>query len=531
MSLTKVTYSMIDGAPINVKDFGAVGDFNPTTGVGTDDRVAIQNAINYAQSLPSGGTVYFPAGRYYTGTEWTIAPNVATQLIIGSRTVANAANNVCLYGESAEIYQGAPGRVLIISNANNTTITGLSFYGYMGGAMSLSRATSQYAIAIELNSYNTRIENNYITNFPAWAIHVDGDLLDPSAALYVPREVNIYNNTIKQRYGDGTAAAFGGTGSLWCIAAIQADGLFIQNNTLIGKVDIETNAAQLMNNINVNNNQFISGWVTPIPNPASNVATYWADEVTNPVGTGSQIAQSVAYQGNTTVNGDVCNIMGNTFERGDIYFYGPPNAGFRANVSNNYFKSGLIRIGWTQGGISQVSNYSSVANNTCDTVLSTANAFITLLGFIQYVNFNNNIVLRDVKQVIGFDTIYDGDTACTYYNNRSMDGQYISLAGGTTKTITVKKLGGAPFNLDVNISAGSSVSGGSAYKKIAVGGMISLPSLYSVTELVAFSAGLTISAVTKNADNFVYTVTNPGSNTQTINVDISGTAIPQITIT
>jgi polygalacturonase len=26
MSLTKVTYSMIDGAPINVTDFGSVGD-------------------------------------------------------------------------------------------------------------------------------------------------------------------------------------------------------------------------------------------------------------------------------------------------------------------------------------------------------------------------------------------------------------------------------------------------------------------------------------------------------------------------
>ena len=45
MSLTKVTYSMIDGSPVNVRDFGAVGD-----GV-TNDTAAIQAAID---SFPKG---------------------------------------------------------------------------------------------------------------------------------------------------------------------------------------------------------------------------------------------------------------------------------------------------------------------------------------------------------------------------------------------------------------------------------------------------------------------------------------------
>lgn len=62
MSLTKVTYSMIQGAPLNVVDFGAVGDG------ATDDYAAFQAAID---ALPvSGGTIIIPA----TATnEWKIS--------------------------------------------------------------------------------------------------------------------------------------------------------------------------------------------------------------------------------------------------------------------------------------------------------------------------------------------------------------------------------------------------------------------------------------------------------------------------
>jgi hypothetical protein len=56
MALTKVTYSMIDGAAVNVTDFGAVGN-----GV-ANSSTSIQDAIDALPVL--GGTVYFPAGTY-----------------------------------------------------------------------------------------------------------------------------------------------------------------------------------------------------------------------------------------------------------------------------------------------------------------------------------------------------------------------------------------------------------------------------------------------------------------------------------
>jgi len=58
MSLTKVTYAMIEGEVVNVLDFGAVGD-----GV-ANDTAAIAAAL--ASVLSTGGTVYFPQGIYLT---------------------------------------------------------------------------------------------------------------------------------------------------------------------------------------------------------------------------------------------------------------------------------------------------------------------------------------------------------------------------------------------------------------------------------------------------------------------------------
>lgn len=87
MSLTKATYSMIDGAVVNVFDYGAVGD-----GV-TDDTAAIQAALTYAGSLSvsdptfvgygyvvkGGTTVFLPAGAYKTTATLTVPQNVSFQ--------------------------------------------------------------------------------------------------------------------------------------------------------------------------------------------------------------------------------------------------------------------------------------------------------------------------------------------------------------------------------------------------------------------------------------------------------------------
>jgi len=79
MALTKATFSLIDGTPINVLDFGAVPDYylpngsvNPSA---TDNAAAFQAAIDYAitNSGLTGILVYVPQGAYGISQSITIA--------------------------------------------------------------------------------------------------------------------------------------------------------------------------------------------------------------------------------------------------------------------------------------------------------------------------------------------------------------------------------------------------------------------------------------------------------------------------
>ena len=96
MSLTKVSYSMITGAPVNVLDYGA-----STSASGAVNLASIQAAID---SLPvTGGSVYIPAGNYTV-----------------NGTITFPTNNIILFGDGGVGYEAITSKGTTLSFVNST---------------------------------------------------------------------------------------------------------------------------------------------------------------------------------------------------------------------------------------------------------------------------------------------------------------------------------------------------------------------------------------------------------------------------
>ena len=197
MALTKARNRMIEGASVNVKDFGAVGN-----GV-TDDSSALQLALNQQ------GNIYFPDGTYIVKSTLTVKSNTSLfgsrNAVINGSTPTSVTNNT----------------IFNISGKEDVTVKGLSFIYDTDVATAASMLTFD-------GSDRIRIYDNTFTS-------EDGDLAGNTSAVRV-RETSAKGSNdvvISGNYFEGPRLLIltqGGSGKI-VKDVIISNNTFSQNTT------------------------------------------------------------------------------------------------------------------------------------------------------------------------------------------------------------------------------------------------------------------------------------------------------------
>ena len=165
MALTKATYSMVLGAPVNVLDYGA-----DRTGA-SDSATAINTAIT-AVAAAGGGTVYFPAGTYRTNTSIVLKDKVTLQGEgVPSRTdVAVSPTRILHYGNNPGLLAQHPALIGEFSLQN------IEFDGTNSGATAsglvMDAHTSGGAIV------GSKVYDCTFCNFPNYQVLQNGTVFD-----------------------------------------------------------------------------------------------------------------------------------------------------------------------------------------------------------------------------------------------------------------------------------------------------------------------------------------------------------------
>jgi hypothetical protein len=177
MSLTKATYSMIDGSPLNVLDYGATGDGT------TNDSTAIVAAMTAASAAKK--SVFFPAGTYRLLTAIELLSDISFVGEPGSQIFFDPAMTV-------GTVIGGTARAMYAQNKSNITFENLRFYS------SATSVTKPITICFE-NQTTLNIYNCQFDTFGDATYYAQGII------LYGSSKVRIENSRFLDCSGDGAA--------------------------------------------------------------------------------------------------------------------------------------------------------------------------------------------------------------------------------------------------------------------------------------------------------------------------------------
>jgi hypothetical protein len=405
--------------PLDVKRYGALGNFDPSDGSGADDRLPFVYAVRVAMECTGGAEIAVPFGNYYMGTGFepfdAVTNPASAQVPIGIGGTPGSITNVTIRGEGATIFVGKAGQSWAVYCAQNVRITGLWFYGYTGGTLGASRENDAPLILAN-ESYNVRVDHCYITNSLGDCITIYGDRANLNSD-YQCRNVTIDHNVLKERYGNGVQSLAGGTKSRLCLAVIDCIGLDVHDNTIYGQIDLEPNFNyEHIVDTDIHNNHFLSGHVTA---QAVIGTEYWFDEPVNSVG-GDIIQQVVSLVSIAVPDVSNNSVRDNNFESGKITWDGAETR-FDLVIGN------VFEEGWILGHAAATGARTKIIDNMALGPLSPNDIF---------VEFTAGVSLTEVW---GNSALAAGWAACVGLTGSGAD------SGNNVWGINVCE-GGTPYN-------------------------------------------------------------------------------------
>jgi hypothetical protein len=229
MSLTKASFSMINGAYTNVKDFGATGDGT------TNDTVAIQAAID---SLSSGGVLYFPFGTYKiartvgTNDHWGIKVTNSNITIIGDGASFSRFNSdISTYALAYPLlFIGTPD-----SNAaaatQNVKVNGVTFIGNDTRHAISGASPNDFRFAVYMkNTKNTVVQDCVFTAIDSGSVYYQAPVAYDYVNAVSYNTTKNYNSRITNCQFFAAAHSTVDRALIHAIEASGIDYLSIENN-------------------------------------------------------------------------------------------------------------------------------------------------------------------------------------------------------------------------------------------------------------------------------------------------------------